>query len=66
LKTEVEIRQEANRVIEQLEKVRDKNLLAQKKLGDRLVALLWVLEHPQAPESLTFTDKQLEVLSALW
>lgn len=66
MKSETEIKQEVKRIIEQLEKVRDMNPSAQKKLGDRLVALLWVLEHSKAPKSLTLDDKQLELLACLY
>jgi len=67
MKTKKEIVEEAQALVKQIKLVeKDYNIAAQKRLEQRLLALLWVLEAPKAPKHLTFSKDSLNVLRAFW
>jgi len=68
MKTEKEIKIMADEIITQMGEIKENNPYAYRKLEQRLIALLWVLdiETKTTRDKLTFTQKQLEILECLF
>jgi hypothetical protein len=65
MRSEKEIKTEARAIVEQIKKTKDKNLAAYRRLSQRLEALAWVLNLPNAKARLVYSEDELEILEAL-
>jgi len=65
MKTEAEITKMLIQVSEQARKNKD-NLSLVLKLSERYLALQWVIDMEGAPETLTFSESDIDLLDCLW